>query len=78
MTPVAEIMPSLWIKLIERKLKVKLETIRDFWSSLARLGGFIGRKSDGEPGWQTTQRGYSRFQDMLIGVIHFVKLVGNA
>ena len=28
-------------------------TNRQFWHKLAGLGGFLGRKSDGEPGWQT-------------------------
>jgi hypothetical protein len=28
---------------------VKLKTVKDFWHSLARMGGFIGRKSDGDP-----------------------------
>ena len=46
---------------------VKLKTVRDFWRSLARMGGFIGRKSDGEPGWQTIWKGYKRLQDMLTG-----------
>jgi hypothetical protein len=31
------------------------------------MGGFIGRKSDGEPGWQTIWKGYKRLQDMLLG-----------
>ena len=66
-TPVEKAVPKRWIMLIERKLNVKLETVRDFWRCLGRLGGFIGRKSDGEPGWQTIWTGYSRFRDMLEG-----------
>jgi hypothetical protein len=66
-TPVEEKVPKPWITLIERHLKVKLKTVRDFWRSLARMGGFIGRKSDGEPGWQTIWKGYKRLQDMLAG-----------
>lgn len=66
-TPVEEKIPKPWISLIERFLNVKLKTVRDFWRSLARMGGFIGRKSDGEPGWQTIWKGYKRLQDMLIG-----------
>jgi hypothetical protein len=59
--------PKRWITLVERILNVKLKTVRDFWHCLARLGGFIGRKSDGEPGWQTIWKGYRRLQDMLMG-----------
>jgi hypothetical protein len=35
--------------------------------AIARLGGFIGRKSDGSPGWQTLWRGWNRLQDMCWG-----------
>lgn len=66
-TPVEKAIPKSWIILIERRLMVKLETVRDFWRCLARLGGFIGRKSDGEPGWQTIWGGYMRLRDMLLG-----------
>ena len=34
----------------------------------ARLGGFIGRKSDGMPGWQTLWRGWQRLMWMAEGV----------
>ena len=68
-TPVEEKVPKSWITLIERHLMVKLITVKDFWRSLARMGGFIGRKSDGEPGWQTIWKGYKRLQDMLTGAL---------
>jgi Transposase DNA-binding/Transposase Tn5 dimerisation domain len=32
-------------------------TLRDFLRGIAKLGGFLGRKSDGEPGWITIWRG---------------------
>jgi len=66
-TLVEEKIPERWITLVERYLRVKLKTVRDFWHTLARMGGFIGRKSDGEPGWQTIWKGYKRLQDMLLG-----------
>jgi Transposase Tn5 dimerisation domain/Transposase DDE domain len=66
-TPVEEKISKCWITLVERYLRVKLKTVRDFWHALARMGGFIGRKSDGEPGWQTIWKGYKRLQDMLLG-----------
>ena len=66
-TRVEEAIPACWITLMKQRLMVKIETVRDFWHCLARLGGFIGRKSDGEPGWQTIWAGYTRFQDMLWG-----------
>lgn len=42
-------------------------TVRDFVRAVARLGGFLGRKGDGEPGMRTLWRGYQRLQDMLLG-----------
>jgi Transposase DDE domain/Transposase Tn5 dimerisation domain len=35
---------------------------------IAMLGGFIGRKGDGEPGWQTIWEGWTRLSDILWGV----------
>jgi hypothetical protein len=42
-------------------------TIRDFFRGLAGLGGFLGRKSDGEPGWITIWRGWDALHWMLRG-----------
>jgi hypothetical protein len=43
-------------------------TNRNLIRALARLGGFIGRKSDGEPGWLTIWRGWRRLAWMCEGV----------
>lgn len=43
-------------------------TVRDFVRGVARLGGFLGRKGDGEPGVRALWRGYQRLQDMLEGI----------
>ena len=66
-TPVEEKIHKSSITLVERLLQIKIKTVGDFWRALARMGGFIGRKSDGEPGWQTIWKGYKRLQDMLLG-----------
>ena len=42
-------------------------TVRHFVRGVARLGGFLARKSDGEPGVRALWRGYQRLQDMLVG-----------
>lgn len=42
-------------------------TVRDFVRGVARLGGFLGRKGDGNPGVKTLWRGYQRLQDLLLG-----------
>jgi hypothetical protein len=43
-------------------------TNRNVLVATARLGGFIGRKSDGMPGWQTIWRGWQRLIWMCDGV----------
>ncbi len=40
---------------------------RAYLRAIAKLGGFLGRKSDGEPGWITLWRGYTRLCDMRLG-----------
>jgi hypothetical protein len=42
-------------------------TNRNLIRSVARLGGFIGRQQDGEPGWQTIWRGWQRLMWMCEG-----------
>jgi len=42
-------------------------TVKDFVRGVAQLGGFLGRKHDGDPGVKTLWRGYQRLQDLLLG-----------
>ncbi len=42
-------------------------TVREFVRGVAKLGGFLGRNRDGEPGVLTLWRGYQRLQDLLQG-----------
>ena len=57
-------------KAASRKLKgtdkTKL-TIYKFYRELAQLGGFLGRKHDGEPGWITLWRGWEKLNVYLRG-----------
>jgi Transposase DNA-binding/Transposase DDE domain len=43
-------------------------TADQFWRAVAGLGGFLGRKGDGDPGWQTLWRGWQRLQDLCWGL----------
>jgi len=57
------------IELIRRLVKhtKKRFTVREFVCGVARLGGFVARKGDGDPGVRTLWRGYQRLQDMVLG-----------
>jgi hypothetical protein len=51
-----------------RGLGERPRTARDFVRAVAKLGGFLGRAGDGEPGWRTLWRGYQRLQDVILGM----------
>jgi hypothetical protein len=42
-------------------------SVKEFVRGVASLGGFLGRKHDGNPGVKTLWRGYQRLQDLLLG-----------
>jgi len=49
-------------------------TASDFWRTIASFGGYLNRKSDGPPGWQTLWKGWLYVQTVLQGVhlaMHF-------
>jgi hypothetical protein len=50
-----------------QKKEIKTLTVREFVRGVAKLGGFLGRKSDGDPGVLTLWRGYQRLQEMIQG-----------
>lgn len=50
-----------------RDIKKEDITIYEYYRELAKIGGFLGRKSDGEPGWQTLWRGEIELNLLLIG-----------
>jgi hypothetical protein len=47
-------------------------TIREFTHRVAQLGGFLGRKSDGDPGTQTLARGIATF-DVIVFTYEIVR-----
>jgi Transposase DNA-binding len=57
-------------------------TLLSFWRAVAAIGGFPGRKSDGQPGWKRLWHGWLRLLDWADGV-HFARhlppltVVGN-
>lgn len=42
-------------------------TVKQFVDCVARLGGTLGRKCDGPPGWMSLWRGRQRLADLLLG-----------
>jgi Transposase DNA-binding/Transposase Tn5 dimerisation domain len=78
--PAEQVATPLEIEVVRRSIKEPTKTasgqprkpsavftVRDFVRNVAKLGGFLGRKSDGEPGVRALWRGYERLQDMLVG-----------
>ncbi len=59
----------LHVKLLAAHWKKPLEamTARAFWRDVARLGGFLARRRDGDPGWRTLWRGWLRLDAMAEG-----------
>lgn len=68
--PAQRIVPARWIKALRCVLRRPrpVNTVRDFFRALASLGGFLGRKCDGEPGWQTIWRGLDTLLQCLRGM----------
>jgi Transposase DNA-binding/Transposase Tn5 dimerisation domain len=63
--------PCSWLKCLKlARPKVKLTgmTVYEFFRELAKMGGFLGRKHDGEPGWQTVWEGFQKMQLLLAGL----------
>lgn len=62
--------PDLLVAVVKQVTQAKedLTKPKAFLRRLAMMGGFIGRKSDGEPGWQTIWEGWNRLRDILIGI----------
>lgn len=57
------VVPSVWLRML--KIAGKLSNVSDltvgqFYREVAKLGGFLARKSDGEPGWITIWRGWEK------------------
>lgn len=61
--------PLIWIELVARLGRVDPQhlTPRQFWLTLARRGGYLGRKRDGRPGWKVIWRGWYDVHQMVCG-----------
>ena len=70
--PARRVVPALWLKMLKAVSKnlnrVHDLTVGQFYRELAKLGGFLARKSDGEPGWITIWRGWEKLNTMVTAV----------
>ena len=62
--PAQRVVPRIWLKMLKLARKnlprVHDLTVGQFYREVAKLGGFLGRKGDGEPGWITIWRGWEK------------------
>jgi hypothetical protein len=68
--PAVEVVPPRYVSLLRlaRGLnRATTLTAGRFYRELAKLGGFLGRKHDGEPGWITIWCGWDKLQLMMRG-----------
>jgi hypothetical protein len=69
--PAREVVPLSWIRMLlaarKRSKLTATMTIGEFYREVAKLGGFLGRKSDGEPGWITIWRGWQKLYLLVRG-----------
>lgn len=64
------VVPKRWLRMLSSLQRGKhriISTVREFYHRVARLGGWLGRKHDGEPGWITLWRGFDKLILLLRG-----------
>jgi Transposase DNA-binding/Transposase DDE domain len=69
--PAVEVVPPRYVNLLKLARGLSRATslsVGRFYRELAALGGFLGRKHDGNPGWITIWRGWEKLQLMMRGV----------
>ena len=70
-----DLIPEDLIGIVLRRYKLEKDrlTLKEFWRSVAKLGGFLGRKNDGDPGWQTLWKGWVKLLTMQEAIEDFQK-----
>jgi hypothetical protein len=70
--PARKVIPLLWLQMLKavrgKPQRVHDLTIYEFYREVTKLGGFLGGKSDGEPGWITVWRGWEKLNNLVRGV----------
>src|SRR5206468_486555 len=68
--PAVNVVPKIWVETLAstRNQPSTAMTIQQFVRHLAGLGGHLGRKRDGKPGWITLWRGLEKLLLIVRGV----------
>lgn len=63
-------LPEDLVAVVATLAGISLETLTmgTFWREVAKLGGYLGRRRDGPPGWQTLWEGWLYIQTLLEGI----------
>jgi hypothetical protein len=73
--PAEHVVPPKYVAVLKavRKIKASVQfTVNGFFRELAKLGGFLGRRRDGEPGWITIWRGWEKLSCMIRAVDAYI------
>jgi len=67
--PAVQVLPRMVVQLVALKTGGSVEemSIEQCWKKIAQLGGYLGRKGDGPPGWKTLWHGWLHLQDLWEG-----------
>jgi hypothetical protein len=68
--PAESVVPERYVRTMRARLKLPRRqklTVYQFWRETAKMGGFLARKSDGEPGWITLWRGWHELELLTAG-----------
>jgi len=67
--PATDTIDPLMVQVLVRRQHLEKTTITlaVFWRQVAKLGGHLGRKSDGPPGWRTVWKGWRYLCDLTEG-----------
>lgn len=64
----SKVVDPLSLKIIQNYHKVKKDlTVKEYYILVAKMGGFLNRKSDNDPGWQTLWKGQLQLFWMVEG-----------
>lgn len=68
--PASQILPADVVEVVAYldQRDAQTMTSQQCWYTIARYGGYLGRKHDGPPGWKTLWRGWLHVQAVLEGV----------